>query len=1006
MSINTKCDKTTQSNESKESKEMNEIDESLYSRQLFVLGKDAMRDMKKSNILISGLNGAGLEIAKCVILGGVNSVTLHDTVNCTLSDLSTQYYLSQADIGKNRAQISSIKLAELNPYVKVTATTYNLYRLIEEGNFNVIVSTEGSFHDHVTLNNLSRTKGAKFICCNVYGGFGNIFCDFGDNFTVKDVDGEEVKTGIVVSIEPNTNNDLMNICCSEPHNMSSDDEVKFNGSFMDSVKIKKIIDRTKFAVDNVLKITSNSGLKICSNTNFHQIKHQKVLNFQVMIESVKNPEIVMTDMTDFTRPQTLHALYMAIDMFTVHNGRQPNPWDEEDATKVKDFALKIFPEANVNIMKKLTYTMRGQLCPVHSVIGSVCAQEVMKACSGKFHPIFQWMYYDVVEIIPEERPEIDTKQDRYISQRLVFGDNFQKKLNEAKIFVVGAGAIGCEHLKNFGMMGVGNIVITDMDTIEKSNLNRQFLFRNSDIGKSKSLVAGVAIKSINPNINVISQQNRVGSETMNIYDEKFFNELTCVTNALDNIEARLFMDSLCVNYQKPLLESGTLGTKGNTQTVVPFMTESYGSTTDPQEKEIPVCTLKNFPYLIEHCIQYARDLFEGYFNQAPANTIKYLKDIKILREMTPTEVINITNDITSVVKNWADTYEDCVVYGFNVWHEFFHNKIHQLVHKFPQDFKTSEGADFWSGTKKCPKALNFNVNLEININFVKTFANLWGNVFGIESKESPLNDELKFKNFLNKLKPIDFKLSDINISQNDDEEKKRNTEIEKSNDINLLINSLPNISLKKLSKISPISFEKDDDSNFHIDFITSMSNLRGLNYGIAEADRHKIKGIAGKIIPAIATTTSLVSGLIGIELYKIILGLKNIESYRNVFVNLALPFFGFSEPICAKKHTIKDHSFTFWDSIKYGNVTIGKVVDSIEDKFGSDVVSITIGSMILYSNFLMPKKQKERKTKLVKDVYRDIAEKDGISPLILSVLVESSENPDMNLDIPQCKVYI
>lgn len=55
-------------------------------------------------------------------------------------------------------------------------------------------------------------------------------------------------------------------------------------------------------------------------------------------------------------------------------------------------------------------------------------------------------------------------------------------------------------------------------------------------------------------------------------------------------------------YHKPLLESGTLGTKGNTQVVIPFMTESYSSSQDPPEKSIPICTLKNFPNAIEHTI--------------------------------------------------------------------------------------------------------------------------------------------------------------------------------------------------------------------------------------------------------------------------------------------------------------------------------------------------------------------------------------------------------------------
>jgi ubiquitin-activating enzyme E1 len=192
----------------------------------------------------------------------------------------------------------------------------------------------------------------------------------------------------------------------------------------------------------------------------------------------------------------------------------------------------------------------------------------------------------------------------------VFGSEFHAKITNARQFLVGAGAIGCEMLKNWAMMGLatgpsGAIFVTDMDTIEKSNLNRQFLFRPNDVGKLKSQCATDAVQKMNPDtkgkINAFA--DRVGVETENVFNDAFWTGLTGVTNALDNVDARKYVDRRCVFYSKPLLESGTLGTKGNIQVVVPNLTESYSSSNDPPEKAIPICTLKNFPNAIEHTIQ-------------------------------------------------------------------------------------------------------------------------------------------------------------------------------------------------------------------------------------------------------------------------------------------------------------------------------------------------------------------------------------------------------------------
>jgi len=86
-------------------------------------------------------------------------------------------------------------------------------------------------------------------------------------------------------------------------------------------------------------------------------------------------------------------------------------------------------------------------------------------------------------------------------------------------------------------------------------------------------------------------------------------------------------------------------------------------------------------------------------------------------------------------------------------------------------------------------------------------------------------------------------------------------------DLARLAESLPAPSTLAGYRLTPVEFEKDFD--LHVEFVTSASNLRARNYGIQAADKHKTKFVAGKIVPAIATTTSLVTGLVCLELYKV-----------------------------------------------------------------------------------------------------------------------------------------
>lgn len=101
---------------------------------------------------------------------------------------------------------------------------------------------------------------------------------------------------------------------------------------------------------------------------------------------------------------------------------------------------------------------------------------------------------------------------------------------------------------------------------------------------------------MNSTISFNSLKERVAPENERIFNDDFWESRDFVVNAVDNVKARLFVDGRCVWFSKPLFESGTLGTKCNSQVIIPHQTQSYGDSVDPPEESIPLCTLKNFPY--------------------------------------------------------------------------------------------------------------------------------------------------------------------------------------------------------------------------------------------------------------------------------------------------------------------------------------------------------------------------------------------------------------------------
>jgi ubiquitin-activating enzyme E1-like protein 2 len=156
------------------------------------------------------------------------------------------------------------------------------------------------------------------------------------------------------------------------------------------------------------------------------------------------------------------------------------------------------------------------------------------------------------------------------------------------------------------------------------------------------------------------------------------------------------------------------------------------------------------------------------------------------------------------------------------------------------------------------------------------------------------------------------------------------------------------------TELRAVEFEKDDDTNFHVDCIHAAANLRASVYTIDRVERRKTRRIAGRIMPAIASTTACVSGLVALELIKVAQR-KPLEAYKNAFLNLALPFVALAEPGRVERVRLTDDvSITLWTTwqVREPDMTVQDFIDHFDDKVGLEVNAIFQGSRMVYIDFM------------------------------------------------------
>ena len=226
---------------------------------------------------------------------------------------------------------------------------------------------------------------------------------------------------------------------------------------------------------------------------------------------------------------------------------------------------------------------------------------------------------------------------------------------------------------------------------------------------------------------------------------------------------------------------------------------------------------------------------------------------------------------------------------------------------FPEDHTDVYGQIYWSNPKRCPSPLTFNLNDPLHLSFIYNYANMIASMVGIpeirdESVVAAMCSECPNKPYISNKIEVP-KVTEQRGTENEATKMHKqapNKSFQNEDDESAIAELMEELALDAQiithDKIQPAVFELDDETNFQLDCINSICNLRARNWKITECDKIKTKMVAGKIIPSLAGTAGMITGAVTTEIIKLTQSCNDIKKYKNACINLALPTVQFAEP--------------------------------------------------------------------------------------------------------------
>ncbi|QRW16453.1 Ran-specific GTPase-activating protein 1 [Rhizoctonia solani] len=306
-----------------------------------------------SNVLIVGVKGLGVEIAKNIVLAGVKSVTLFDPEPVQVQDLGTQVRRFKDLIARRLTHTIIINipwqffLRESDVDLGGSPGQEITVDLIK--GFQAVILTDVPLSKQLEINDWTHENGVHFISAETRGLFGfSAFNDFGPKFTCIDATGEQPLTGMVVEISKDK--DGIVTCLDETRHGLED------GNFVTFSEVKGLEELNDC---EPLKVTVKGPYTFSIGQNAQDIE------FKSLRESLKSPEFFITDFAKFDRPATLHAGFQALSAFKEKHGHLPKPRNPADAEAVlalaKEIAGSDAEDLNTKVIQELAYQATGDI---------------------------------------------------------------------------------------------------------------------------------------------------------------------------------------------------------------------------------------------------------------------------------------------------------------------------------------------------------------------------------------------------------------------------------------------------------------------------------------------------------------------------------------------------------------------------------------------------------------------------------------------------------------------